>query len=421
MLRMSIQFLQAIAFRKFLFFVALSQFISSCTQSTPKTSQLKIDSGLYIDQNSQNIVPGVVYLGNCTATAVSDNTLITAAHCVDRANFISDDQLNDKICVRSGNIANGKCSIALYMPKKYRISSRGEDRGYEYDVAVAVFESGTFKNFFKVQQNPAATGDKVSLVGYSQENPGSGSSSSKRWGYNKISKFDSPGEIVSEYARSVDGVAVSPGDSGGPLFSNQCEILGVASRMTVESNKKSLHTNLTWSENIAWMKGLEAKGAYFCGLSGLANNRCDNSGLASWDQKYADSRKEFPCGPNTAGSAAPNPQGEPIPNNPQQDSNPSPNATFRVSWVKVSDASGFPVLTVPADSQKVGVCLMAANFCSATTMNANLIRKSEDSNSVVYEYPGLIDVNSIPKFTVIIVDQNGAEKKLEYDVPKLLP
>jgi V8-like Glu-specific endopeptidase len=266
----------------------------ACTSRTDEpSSSVKIDSGWFVGNggDGDHTIPAVMYLGNCTSTAVSDNTLVTAGHCVDHG-ADADGRLAQSICIRSGSMALDKCSEAVYIQQAW-----DESEAFRYDVAVAIFPRGTFTRYFEVNDATTRVGDPFMLVGYSQANLPGGAEHSKRWGYNRIAGFDEQTVIVSTYAGSQRAVAVSPGDSGGPLFSKSCKLTGVASRMAEGGIKQSLHTNLTDPENRAWLKSLRAKGAEFCGLSGARAEHCAAEGRAAPRETStaASGQDAFPC------------------------------------------------------------------------------------------------------------------------------
>jgi hypothetical protein len=259
----------------------------------------------------------------CTATMVSDNTLITAAHCIDNFRQRNDGSIAGRVCIQTGAL-RGVCSTDVHFPREY--NQPGGLRN-AFDIAVAIFPQGSFKQYHEVETIRPNVGEPIMLTGYSGFVNGRniGAGPTKRWGYTRISNFLSDITIVSQGNRTVNGVAVSPGDSGGPAF-HQCKLFGVASRMSLGSVKQSLHTNVTYPGVSQWMKGLESKGAYFCGFSGQDTQR------SAANQKYVPITEPrsgaFPCGltanrnegtpPN-----APSPN-TPIPNRDSQQFAPSP-------------------------------------------------------------------------------------------------
>lgn len=274
--------------------------MASCSSDT---SRLKIDSGTYITNANKNRVPAVFWLGMCTATAVSHNTIVFAAHCADSPTG-PNGRVNEQICIQKNlanpdNSAAGKCASKVFIHPQYQGGTN-----YRVDVAVAVFPDYTFKNYFAIETTAPTMGAQVLMVGYSFGNSEKAGIGSKRWGYNQLQGLDADDAILSVFRNSTTGVAVSPGDSGGPLFNN-CKVMGVASRMTETTPKMSLHTNLTVSANTSWMQTLaRSEGAIFCGLNGMNPAVCKPSELGVWNEALRNSTQteEFPCAPSSDGT-----------------------------------------------------------------------------------------------------------------------
>ena len=142
---------------------------------------------------------------------------------------------------------------------------------------------------------PLQVGDEILLVGYSEAKLTDKSKGSKRFGWNKVASLLSSArsDVYSFYGNSFEKVAVSPGDSGGPIMKN-CQVSGVASRMTEETNKQSIHTNLTHQQNAAFLKAAGG-GAYFCGLSGNDPSLCPTTNMYTPKANVTKASKEFPC------------------------------------------------------------------------------------------------------------------------------
>lgn len=257
-------------------------------------SDLSIRNGIHLEAGDKNTAPGLVAIGGCSATLVSTNTLMTAAHCVSSG---------QRVCVRSGDYT-GTCSNNTYLPQGYR-TQNGRNMGY--DVAIVVFEGAPFKNFFRVATTSPRRGDPVVMVGYStyrNNEPGRGS---KRWGRNNISSFDGRelNSITTYDGGSSDKVAVDKGDSGGTMLNSQCELIGVTSRNCGDSGRCSIHTNITHEGNHDWLVSqIENRGAQICGLSNTDSAYCPASGMATVDANPAqesDGSAGFPCAPSSQG------------------------------------------------------------------------------------------------------------------------
>lgn len=276
---------------KFFLLLLLPILAVSCKHEATIGSDVKIDSGVFITQNSKNTVPGVVAIDGCTATIVSTNTLVTAAHCLGP----------QEICVRSG-AKSGLCSSTILKPREHNTSPNAQE--IPYDVAVVIYPANSFEYYFNVAKQEPQVGDELQFVGYSEANASRQelANGSKRWGTNIVSAntLDRRKTIQSISNNTQSGVAVSPGDSGGPAF-KQCELVGVASRMTTRGRKTSMHTNIVGdSINLAFLKSTEGRGAYFCGLSGNDPQFCPSAGLTT---SVSNSINEFPCDMKAPGSA----------------------------------------------------------------------------------------------------------------------
>lgn len=275
--------------------------LSACNQSMP-ASLPKIDSGWFVGDAglSDTSIPAVFqiqmllgngYVGLCTATAVSDTTLVTAGHCITKDVAIAAGRVGQRVCLNSGSL-KGTCSNESYVPSRW-----GRTNDFRQDVAVVLFPKGTFKYAFPLAQTEPRPGDEVLMVGYSNENLSRRDKGSKRWGRNEIEALDGDHAILSEYGGDGNHVAVSQGDSGGPLFVG-CKLAGVASREG--GRNESYHTNLLDSANLSWFRSLSAKGAEFCGLEGTQSGTCLALNLAAarpGSSGNADGARQplFPC------------------------------------------------------------------------------------------------------------------------------
>ena len=292
---------------------------------TNEGSRIKIDAGQSINSSSTNKVEGVFYSmtqkigsssgGACTGSAVSTTTAITAAHCVANPGDRIDPQTGKiegkQYCINNA-IYKKVCSKEIYAHPDYLKLESQDGRGTDF--AWVVFPEGTFKYVFSMNSGAVAVGDQVVFVGYSEAKLNDPSKGSKRFGWNKVEKLLERDrlDIFTRYGGKFDNVAVSPGDSGGPMLKN-CQVTGVASRMTEGGQKQSIHTNLTHPESINTLKAASS-GAYFCGLSGNDANYCPPATTYKPIANASPASKDFPCVVDSP--AAPNSDTPPIAVNP---------------------------------------------------------------------------------------------------------
>jgi hypothetical protein len=335
--------------------IAVWALVASCGET--QRSAVQIDGGTFITGESKNKVPGVMFIGNCSSTAVSTNTLVTAAHCV-----VSGGQVSRQVCIRSGNIANGKCSTKILVPEPYR-----QREFFPNDVAVIVFDDAPFTKYFEMADRLPAVGDSVLMVGYSDDNRGNAAADkgSKRWGKNTIASVsgDNRTTIVSRFSGSSNGVAVSPGDSGGPLFKD-CRLIGVASRMsTGGAPKTSLHTNIL-GDNRDFMNSLTAQGAYYCGLTGRDSRFCPAAGRATpiTNPGRETEGEGFPCSESPVDGGG----GDGNINNP-------PPQTGLSLFAALGRADGSPMY-VTSDTQLTSIkgCRGAVDTCATNELGLTL-------------------------------------------------
>ena len=344
----------------------------ACKSETAK-SRMKLDSGEYITKDSANSADGTFFTfthvpgnpsgGACTGTAVSTTTVITAGHCVlhvaQQAGETTDpyDKSTGAVpgkefCV-TNKLYNRVCSTKLFVNPDYPAAAHSPGTA---DSAFVVFPEGTFKSYHYMNDGELKVGDKVLMVGYSdqdlpqdqQKNGGV-----KRFGFNTVAEFqrEAQDDIITNYNKTVQGVGLSPGDSGGPMMKD-CKVTGIASRSALDQSPKfGIHTNLTYNTQIAFMKRFTGNGAYFCGISGTDPKYCPAELLNTVNPKAGE--KEFPC--SIGGS----------PTTPNTPNTPTPNiSTLFAMLTEANELQVRGTSTLSAVEVCVGVTIEAAKSCA---------------------------------------------------------
>jgi len=267
----------------------------SCGKHDLQNSSLSVDDGLVINSAAQNQVQAVVMLESeetlCSATIVSKNTVLTAAHCV---------QAN--VCIGSVPY-QGICPIATYIHDKYVHDTN--DPSPTYDIAVLEFAGTPFKSYFELNATIPNISTQVAMVGYAPEKityrnidprkQDPNAQPIKRWGWNQIRSIES-NAILTVAKNDFYSAGVSPGDSGGPMFS-QCKIIGIASLLGVRwlGSKTGLHNMLGYSEVSTFLRQVESKSsAKFCGFSTTPGEYC-NENIAYKALTSTSNDSTFPC------------------------------------------------------------------------------------------------------------------------------
>ena len=184
----------------------------------------------------------------CTATAIADDMLVTAAHCVKSGNEVAK---YTKVRKAHGvnNHRQGEHSSYFILSEdiydNYKVEDSVPASFYSRDVAFVKFASGTFDAHYDVTaitSTGALNGDTVTMLGF-------GGNDTKHYGVDTITgvyESNANNDYMYALADNSNGVAnLESGDSGGPLLravGNSYELVGVAS---AASEDHSIHTVVT--------------------------------------------------------------------------------------------------------------------------------------------------------------------------------
>lgn len=415
-----------------------------CTENVQ--SYLDIDNGHNLNPSKKYKGRSVVAInkGSCTATIVSQNTVVTAAHCLNRQ--------GSNLCVDSGDYEQSKlgrrlCTSNTLIHPKYR-SAMG------YDLAVAVFSDMPFKDFSPVRLNtdPAnnvsvQAGEDILLVGYSPFSHDDRSNGTKHWGLNNVRRtLNSRGErdtIQLVEGNDPSGVGISGGDSGGPMFDSECRLIGVASRSSSREEavpgSVGFHTNLTHSGNSEWLVSLvKENGAQFCGVAGTDESYCQSQYLSKKILPFDEALREetYPCvsdferGGSADTDAGGNPQNPPLGNDngqtppnagqgqPGGNQAPPPNQISGRDLVAMaafpSDVPGYAHvgISLKRGQQIAELCIVTPNNqCAKTLIPSQASISSPEREVFVVNEPLMIrDLN----FGVKVVTKSGVNVRVQF-------
>lgn len=198
----------------------------------------------------------------CTGTFISDNTMVTAAHCMPLSGEASDLYADSNKLLPSQDTAPGRRATKIFFPSQCGPSPmNGGKRACENvgdDVAIVIFPDRTASHWLPVASAPMPLKTQVTIVGYGETNldispsatPTNGNLLRKKFGYNQLTKAPAglarlnagiggdsdtntytivgwrrDGEAA---ARGANTAVPAQGDSGGPLIAKDA-VIGVSS------------------------------------------------------------------------------------------------------------------------------------------------------------------------------------------------
>lgn len=214
----------------------------------------------------------VYYNGHCTATKIGARRFLTAGHCLD--GLIWAGNTNPTISMTSAldgvsNIVNVGLVKAYHHPSRVNLMIQNPAWQSHYDAAVLEVDNDT-PMFTTSGINPTTiyNGDQGTLVGYGCDDRNATHNGRKQTAtITALSLLDLmqayPTQPV-EYLADVNnhfvtfdnarGVALCPGDSGGPTFRNGNFVMGISSSRDGIPNTSRVMSHITRTESIrGWL------------------------------------------------------------------------------------------------------------------------------------------------------------------------
>jgi hypothetical protein len=227
--------------------------------------------------------------GNCTGTAVSTTTILTAAHCI----------AGNTMCVFLDHDSRGRKNCLGIA----RVGREFQSQGMSGDYAAIIFPTPIFEHFHPIATEAAKPGDDLTLVGFSpsddryQQKTRQGMP--KRWGVNRISSIAADRQIISRTDRSPNRAGLNGGDSGGPALNERCEVVGVASTIQHDGNG-TIHTGRHANVSLPTLRQTDgffdrfktSLKAQFCGVN-ADDSFCPAERMAK--KRVVSNVAEFPC------------------------------------------------------------------------------------------------------------------------------
>lgn len=241
------------------------------------TSNIKVSNGKEIADTEY---PSVIMLfdqakgGLCTGTFISDDTVITAAHCTMGSNDIdAKGKVNHTlyiaklIDIKQKKIEKLATSVAVYRNPAWDAEFKKQQVN-SYDLGLVVFPKGTAKEVSQISGEIAQQGEKLTIVGYGLDyvpkdakDVDPSSVGKKRIGYNSVLMLKDgfiyfSGAVKTTTADGTNANA-SMGDSGGPLFIDD-KLAGITSGggRTLFGTGASVYIDLQSDISKAYLQGM---------------------------------------------------------------------------------------------------------------------------------------------------------------------
>ena len=180
----------------------------------------------------------------CTGVVITHRTVVAASHCIKRAQQSGENNFKFVKVASPANRARLPRSVMQVYTYDEPLSLDMIPENYiPLDLAVLDFGQNAFHlpTYPKLAKKTPQAGESVTLVGFGATSFRSdgGSPGEQRFGKNRLETYDATKGViyVTGDTDGTQGALAAPGDSGGPLFNRDGELLGIGSALLIEGEQ----------------------------------------------------------------------------------------------------------------------------------------------------------------------------------------
>jgi hypothetical protein len=183
----------------------------------------------------------------CTGVIISHRTVLAASHCIKKLTTTSPNGSYHFIAVEAG-ATRTKTAInsAFAVTYKEPLGVKNIPENHvALDLAVLDFGANAFQlsSYPKIATRPPQVGENLTLVGFGATSfkEGEGTTGNLNKGQNTLKFYDQEDGYIMLSSRLdaqgiPEGALAAPGDSGGPLFDSQGNLMGIGSALNLQTS-----------------------------------------------------------------------------------------------------------------------------------------------------------------------------------------